>query len=150
MDQNELSPRGPNTESSATNDFNTPDTSSAGSYGATGGAASGSSLGAGSTSTSKDFDPSSTDNGAAFSDRVREIAGSAQHTLADVGSTVSEKANTMKSSVAEAMESGVNRLKNIDFDSLKASVEREVREHPARTLLMAVGVGYLVGRSFKK
>ena len=33
---------------------------------------------------------------------------------------------------------------------LKGSIETQVRENPARTLLIAVGVGYLLGKAFKK
>jgi hypothetical protein len=33
---------------------------------------------------------------------------------------------------------------------LQASVEKQVREHPARTLLVAAGLGYLIGKALKK
>ena len=138
MDQNEFSAPESITPSSANGDFESASNAST----------------ASAASASSDFDsPSGSESsteGPGFSDRVREIAGSAQHTLADVGSTVSEKASSAKSAIADTVESGVDRLKNIDFDSMKASVERQVRDHPGRTLLMAVGVGYLVGRAFKK
>ena len=151
MDQNDYSDRGSSNPSSANSDFeNTSNTSSAGSYSSTGGAAGGSGLGASSATTSSDFGSETSTEGGGFTDRVREIAGSAQHTLADVGSTVSEKASAAKSAIADTVESGVDRLKNVDFDSIKANIERQVREHPGRTLLMAVGIGYLVGRAFKK
>lgn len=150
MDQNDYSPRGSDSPSSATNDFgSTSNASAAGNYGSTGGAAGGSSMGSSDMSSSQDLDSSSGSEGG-FTDRVREIAGSAQHTLADVSSSVGEKAGAAKSAIADTVESGMDRIKNIDFDSLKANVERQVREHPGRTLLMAVGVGYLVGRAFKK
>ena len=161
MDQNDYS-RGSETPSSATNDFgSTSNVSAAGNYGATGGAAGGSSVGSSSTSSAADLGSDETSRATeridgftppreGFTDRVREIAGSAQHTLADVSSTVGEKASAAKSAIADTVESGMDRIKNIDFDSLKANVERQVREHPGRTLLMAVGVGYLVGRAFKK
>jgi len=28
-------------------------------------------------------------------------------------------------------------------------MEREVKEHPGRTLLIAVGLGYLIGKAFR-
>lgn len=161
MDQNDYS-RGSDNPSGATNDFgSTSNESAAGNYGSTGGAAGGSSMGSSGASASSNFGSDETSRPTeriegfnapreGFTDRVREIAGSAQHTLADVSSTVGEKASAAKSAIADTVESGMDRIKNIDFDSLKASVEREVRDHPGRTLLMAVGVGYLVGRAFKK
>ncbi|HET7458233.1 MAG TPA: hypothetical protein VFJ74_11325 [Gemmatimonadaceae bacterium] len=33
---------------------------------------------------------------------------------------------------------------------LQASIEQQVKEHPARTLLVAVGLGYLLGKALKK
>jgi hypothetical protein len=29
-------------------------------------------------------------------------------------------------------------------------VERQVKDHPGRTLLVALGVGYLLGKAFRK
>ena len=136
--------------------------------------------------------------GTAFSDRARDLAGTAQEKLADVGSTVRERASTMKDSLADALESGADKLRqrvhntqssggqlagatsagavtttdsgrltvagdrvaggmqatadwirDADLDSLKTGVERQVKEHPGRTLLIAVGLGYLIGKAFR-
>jgi hypothetical protein len=131
-------------------------------------------------------------------DRAKDIAGSAREKLADVGSTVRERAGTMKDSLADAIESGAEKLRNrganmgsggvalagetvgssvavsdgraaqvtdkvaggmeataswlrdADLDSLKQSLETQVKEHPGRTLLIAVGVGYLLGKALRK
>ena len=131
-------------------------------------------------------------------DRAKDIAGSAREKLADVGSTVRERAGTMKDSLANAIESGAEKLRNrganmgsggvalagetggssvavsdgraaqvtdkvaggmeataswlrdTDLDSLKQSLETQVKEHPGRTLLIAVGVGYLLGKALRK
>jgi len=40
-------------------------------------------------------------------------------------------------------------LREADLDTLKAGIERQVREHPARSLAVAAGVGYLLGRVFR-
>jgi len=130
-----------------------------------------------------------------LADRARDLAGSAQEKLADVGSSVRERAGNLKDSLADALESGADKLRaradgsgdgqlagagggsiamsdgrvaqvtdrvaggmeatadwlrDADLDSLKSSVERQVREHPGRTLLIAVGVGYLLGKAFRK
>ena len=129
-------------------------------------------------------------------DRAREIASNAQEKLADVGSSVRERAGTMKDSLADALESGADKLRaransgdgaslagatssgstsldsgrvaqvgdrvaggmeatadwlrEADLDGLKAGIERQVKEHPGRTLLIAAGLGYILGKAFRK
>jgi len=134
-------------------------------------------------------------------DRARNAIDTAGNRLADVGSTVREKAGTAKDRLADALESGAQRLRDrthggagatlagattagattagstelttdgriaqvsdrvaggmeksaewlrdADIDSLKSGIEHQVKEHPGRTLLIAVGVGYLLGRAFR-
>ena len=173
MDQSDFSPSGA-------------DQASAGSTGSTNGATVGS-IGAGSA-----------DQGVA--DRARSIAGSAQEKLADVGSSVRERAGHMKDSLADALDAGAEKLRqratasamtssdtlagattsggtaiasdgkmsqvnnrvaggmsatadwlrDADLDGLKSGIERQVKEHPGRTLLVAVGVGYLLGKALRK
>jgi hypothetical protein len=130
-----------------------------------------------------------------FSDRARDIAGSAQDKLADVGSTVRDRAGNLKNSLADALDSGANRLRqrgtgspsdlagastsgsvaiendgrmaqvsnkvasgmestadwlrDADIDSMRTGLERQVKEHPGRTLLIAAGLGYLIGKAFR-
>jgi ElaB/YqjD/DUF883 family membrane-anchored ribosome-binding protein len=131
-------------------------------------------------------------------DRARELAGSAQDRLADVGSSVRERAGHLKDSLADALETGADKLRakgtgqsqggalvgatgsasvavendgrvaqvsnrvaggmdatadwlrQADLDGLRASVEQQVKEHPGRSLLIAAGVGYLVGKALRK
>jgi ElaB/YqjD/DUF883 family membrane-anchored ribosome-binding protein len=52
--------------------------------------------------------------------------------------------------VAGGMEATADWLRDADLDSLKAGVERQVKEHPGRTLLIAVGLGYLLGKALRK
>ena len=129
-----------------------------------------------------------------FADRARNIAGSTQDKLADVGSTVRDRAGTLKDSLADALETGANKLRQrsahgdlagstgggsvavesdgrlaavstnvaggmqttaswlreTDIESLKTGIEKQVREHPARSLLIAIGVGYLIGKAFRR
>lgn len=135
-----------------------------------------------------------------FTDRARDIAGTAQEKLADVGSTVRERSGQAKNSLADALHSGAEKLRqrtsntattgstsqlagatatgsvavttdsrtaqvgnkvasgmdaaadfirDADLDSLKTGVERQVKEHPGRTLLIAAGLGYLLGKAFR-
>jgi len=133
--------------------------------------------------------------GQGLKDRARSVAGTAQEKLADVGSTVRERAGTLKDSLADALDSGADRLRQrggqsaqlasatdigsvstatdsratqvttrvaggmeatadwlrqTDLDGMKTGIERQVKEHPGRTLLVAVGLGYLLGKAFRK
>ena len=133
-----------------------------------------------------------------ITDRARDLAGSAQEKLADVGSNVRDRAGQMKDSLADALESGADKLRakagtqdqggalagatgsssvaleadgrvaavsnrvaggmdatadwlrQADLDGLRASVEQQVKEHPGRTLLIAAGLGYLLGKALRK
>ena len=129
-----------------------------------------------------------------LAERARSVAGTAQEKLADVGSTVRERAGTLKDSLADALDSGADRLRHrggqsgqlapasdigsvavpadgrttqvttrvaggmeatadwlrqTDLDSMKLGIERQVKDHPGRTLLVAVGLGYLIGKAFR-
>ena len=125
-------------------------------------------------------------------DRAKNALDSANERLADVGSTVRDRAGTVKQKLANALESGADRLRNsgggtlagatttgaasvdgdgrmahvtdrvaggmqatadwlrdADIDGLKTGIERQVKDHPGRTLLIAAGLGYLIGRAFR-
>lgn len=153
----------------------------------------------GSTQRSDSFDFSGStspgDQSQGLKDRARNVIGNAGSRLADVGSTVRERAGSAKDKLADALETGAEKLRNrtqggdatlagataggstaiandgrvaqisdrvaggmersaewlrdADLDGLKTGVEQQVREHPARTLLIAVGLGYLIGRAFR-
>ena len=64
-------------------------------------------------------------------------------TDAGAGAQVTER-------VAGGMDAAADWLREADIDGLKQGIERQVKEHPARTLLIAAGVGYLLGRAFRK
>lgn len=52
--------------------------------------------------------------------------------------------------VAGGMDAAANWLRDADIDGLKQEIERQVKEHPARTLLIAAGIGYLLGRALRR
>ena len=134
-----------------------------------------------------------------LADRARGFAGTAQEKLADVGSSVRERAGTMKNSLADALTSGADKLRHrgtsssgstaqyagatdagtvavesdgrttkvtnkvasgmdatadwlrdADLAGLRTSIEGQVKEHPGRTLLIAAGLGYLLGKALRK
>lgn len=108
---------------------------------------------------------------------VRERAGTAKNRLADVlesgaerlrhqrgagdaalagataeGTTAIEQDGRLaqvSERVAGGMQASAEWLRDADLDSLKSSVEQQVKEHPGRTLLIAAGLGYLIGRAFR-
>lgn len=132
-----------------------------------------------------------------LTDRAKNMASTAGDKLSSAGSTVREKAGTWKNSLADALETGAEKLRtqgagggqfagasatggseamvadnsrvqgatnqiagglqasadwlrDADLDSMKSGIERQVKEHPGRTLAIAVGVGYLLGKAIRK
>jgi hypothetical protein len=51
--------------------------------------------------------------------------------------------------VAGGMHSAADWLRDADLDGIKSGIEHQVQEHPGRTLLVAVGLGYLIGKAFR-
>lgn len=52
--------------------------------------------------------------------------------------------------VAGGMEATADWLRDADLDGLRSSIETQVKEHPGRTLLIAAGLGYLLGKALRK
>ena len=52
--------------------------------------------------------------------------------------------------VAGGMQATADVLRDADLQGMKTGIERQVKEHPGRTLLIAAGLGYLLGRAFRK
>ena len=52
--------------------------------------------------------------------------------------------------LATGMQSSADWLRDADLDKLKEGVEQQVKEHPARTLLVALGAGYLIGKALRR
>lgn len=138
-----------------------------------------------------------TPDAAGVAERARGAASAAGEKLSDVGGSVREGAGNLKDTLANALESGAERLRqqgagggqiagaaatggsasmvgednrlaqttnqlaggmqgaadwirDADMDGIKSSIEQQVREHPGRTLAIAIGVGYLLGKAFRR
>ena len=82
--------------------------------------------------------------------KIRQRQQSAPLAGATDGGSVSAATNdrmaNVQDSVARGMEKSADWLRNGD---LKADVERQVRENPGRSLLIALGLGYVIGKAFK-
>jgi hypothetical protein len=88
-------------------------------------------------------------------DKLRQrTQGGSQPFAGETGSTsvaVSDnRMNQVTDKVAGGMQATADWLRDADLDSMRAGVERQVKEHPGRTLLIAVGLGYLLGKAFRK
>jgi len=162
----------------------------------TAGTNAGAGEGMGSTGTSTNASSTTSDNTeqSGLADRARGALGTAGEKLSGVGSTLRERAGGAKDSLADALESGAEKLRSrtgdgsmagagaaggsmavaddrmaqvttrvatgmegaaewirdADLDGLKGSIEQQVKEHPGRTLLIAVGLGYLLGKALRK
>jgi ElaB/YqjD/DUF883 family membrane-anchored ribosome-binding protein len=85
--------------------------------------------------------------------KLRHQGGSAA--LAGVGAdgstaiTTDGKLSQASDKLAGGMQASADWLRDADLDSLKTGVEQQVKEHPGRTLLIAAGLGYLIGRAFR-
>ena len=64
----------------------------------------------------------------------------------DVGVASNDRMANVQDSVARGMQKSADWLRNGD---LKADIERQVRDNPGRTLLIALGVGYVLGKAFR-
>jgi hypothetical protein len=63
-----------------------------------------------------------------------------------VGLASDERMANVQDSAARAMSKSADWLRNGD---LKGDIEKQVRENPGRTLLIALGVGYVLGKAFR-
>jgi hypothetical protein len=52
--------------------------------------------------------------------------------------------------LATGMQQSAEWLRDADIDKVKAGVEKQVKEHPARSLLIALGAGYLIGKALRR
>ena len=75
------------------------------------------------------------------------LSGASAATGSSVGVASDDRMAQVNDSVARGMQKSADWLRNGD---LKADVERQVRDNPGRTLLIALGVGYLLGKAFRR
>jgi ElaB/YqjD/DUF883 family membrane-anchored ribosome-binding protein len=69
--------------------------------------------------------------------------------LDDAIATTKERVADASDRVASGMEKSADWLRNANMSNLQRGLERQVKENPGRTLLIAAGIGYLLGRAFK-
>ena len=103
------------------------------------------------TSTAKDKLANALESGAErLRDRSQSGATLAGATAEGTTSVASDsKLGKVSDRVAGGMDATAEWLRDADLDNLKSGIERQVKEHPSRTLLIAAGLGYLIGRAFR-
>jgi hypothetical protein len=67
-----------------------------------------------------------------------------------VVSSVKSRAAAVPDTLAAGIQSSAEWLRDADLDKLKHGVEKQVKEHPARSLLVALGAGYLIGKALRR
>jgi ElaB/YqjD/DUF883 family membrane-anchored ribosome-binding protein len=80
--------------------------------------------------------------------RLRQRATNTQK-LDNAISTTKQRVLETSDRVATGMERSANWLRNANVTSFQQGLERQVRDNPGRTLLIAGAIGYLLGRVFK-
>lgn len=58
--------------------------------------------------------------------------------------------NAQVNRLAGGMQATADWVRNANMDDMQAAIERQVREHPGRSLLVAVGLGYLLGKAIRR
>ena len=81
-------------------------------------------------------------------DRLRRRATDTAK-IDDAIALTKEKVADASDRVAAGMERSADWLRNANMSSVQEKIERQVRENPGRTLLIAGAIGYLLGRAFK-
>lgn len=80
--------------------------------------------------------------------RLRQRASNTQK-IDDAIATTKQRVMETSDRVASGMERSADWLRNANMTSFQQGLERQVRENPGRTLLIAGAIGYLLGRAFK-
>ena len=86
----------------------------------------------------------------AGAERLREKSGAQGGSVAFAGGGTAAQDDRMKAvgnQLAGGMQGAADWLREGD---LRATIETQVKEHPGRTLLIAAGLGYLLGKAFRR
>ncbi len=88
----------------------------------------------------------------AGAEALRQRRGSTE--VAPAGSSVAITSDptiaAVTDTLATGMQSSADWLRDADLDKLKEGVEKQVKQHPARSLLVALGAGYLIGKALRR
>lgn len=85
-------------------------------------------------------------------DKLRSRGGSASFAGAagDGSVAMDNRADQITTRLAGGMQGTAEWLREADLENMRVGIERQVRENPGRSLLVAVGLGYLLGKAFRR
>jgi hypothetical protein len=89
----------------------------------------------------------------AGAERLRARGGDGMSAAGATGGSMTvadDRMTQVTTRVAGGMEGAADWLREADLDGVKSSIEQQVKDHPGRTLLIAVGLGYLLGKALRK
>jgi len=64
--------------------------------------------------------------------------------------TTDSSITAVTDTLATGMQSSADWIREADLEKIKSGVEKQVKEHPARSLLVALGAGYLIGKALRR
>ena len=85
----------------------------------------------------------------AGANRLNSQGGSTQLAGATGSGSVASDGNRL-AAVAGGLQGSADWLRDADIDGMRTGIENQVRTNPGRSLLLAVGLGYLVGKAFRR
>jgi len=90
----------------------------------------------------------------AGADKLRQRGQTGSYAGATGSGTTSIASDDRMAKVNDKLAGGLQNtahwIRETDLESLKNDVEQQVKEHPGRTLLIAAGIGYLLGKAFRR
>ena len=86
----------------------------------------------------------------AGANRLRGQQGLGDGTTAGAYGGTQQSGSKVSNRVAGGMQATADWLRTAEVDDLRTGIERQARDNPGRTLLIALGVGYLLGKAFRR
>lgn len=103
-----------------------------------------------------ELNESTTTSSSAAENGVGEFSGSTA-TAADYSDGTSTpatgirgKLDTAKTKVVDGAQAATDWVKQADLEGIKTGIEAQVRSNPTRSLLVALGLGYVLGRVMRR
>lgn len=82
-------------------------------------------------------------------DKVNQGMTAAGEKISDLAQTVRERApgGDVTNKAADALERSGQYLQDADLDAVRSDLEGVIRDHPLESILVGLGVGFLIGRT---
>jgi hypothetical protein len=80
--------------------------------------------------------------------KTRQGAERVAAASADLGAAATQRLGNYSDTVATGMERTAGWLRRRDLGDIGDAIVEQVQEHPVRTLLVTLAIGYFVGRAF--